>query len=105
MLVFGDAARLHIHPTAKVNNALFNLMSGEVTVGEYSFFGRNVSVLTGTQDINMFGAARQNATPADGHDITIGKGVWVASNVTLVAPCAASATTPSSPSAPWSSTT
>ena len=87
MAIFGDAARLHIHPTAKVNDALFNLSSGEVTVGADSFFGHRVSVLTGTHDVNTFGPKRQDAIPIDGHDIVIGEGVWVASNVTIVGPC------------------
>ena len=62
-LIYGDPARLHIHPTAVVNNTLFNLSSGEITVGEYAFFGHNVSVLTGTHDWTKFGAERQIAVP------------------------------------------
>jgi acetyltransferase-like isoleucine patch superfamily enzyme len=87
MLVFGDDSRLHIHPTAKVNNAVINLSSGTVTVGAYSFFGHNVSVLTGTHDVETFGAERQDAIPASGHDVVIGAGVWVASNAIVVGPC------------------
>jgi len=87
MLVFGDDSRLHLHPTAKVNNAMINLSSGTVTVGEYSFFGHNVSVLTGTHDVETFGAERQDAIPASGHDVVIGTGVWVASNAIVVGPC------------------
>ncbi len=87
MLVFGDRDRLEIDPTAKVNNALFNLSSGRVTVGEYSFFGHGVSVLTGSHDVERFGLERQEAIPRDGHDVQIGNGVWVASNVTVIGPC------------------
>ncbi|HVL06518.1 MAG TPA: acyltransferase [Acidimicrobiales bacterium] len=87
MLVFGDRDRLDIHPTAKVNNAVLNLSSGTITVGEYSFFGHGVSVLTGSHDVEKFGAERQDAIPEEGHDVTIGKGVWVASNATIVGPC------------------
>lgn len=87
MLVFGDPSRLHIHPSAKVNNALFNLSSGEVTIGEHTFFGHTVSVLTGTHDVERFGAERQDAIPSEGRDVHIGQGVWVASNATVVGPC------------------
>jgi acetyltransferase-like isoleucine patch superfamily enzyme len=87
MLVFGDRSRLHIHPTAKVNNAVFNLSSGDITIGSYSFFGHNVSVLTGTHDVETLGAQRQDAIPAEGHDVVIGAGVWVASNAIVVGPC------------------
>jgi acetyltransferase-like isoleucine patch superfamily enzyme len=86
-LVHGDRARLRIHPTAVVNNALFNVGSGDITVGEYAFFGHNVSVLTGTHDINRFGRERQLAIPRTGRDIVIGEGAWVASNVMVLGPC------------------
>jgi acetyltransferase-like isoleucine patch superfamily enzyme len=86
-LVHGDRARLRIHPTAVVNNALFNVGSGDITVGEYAFFGHNVSVLTGTHDITKFGRERQLAIPRSGRDIVIGEGVWVASNALVLGPC------------------
>jgi acetyltransferase-like isoleucine patch superfamily enzyme len=86
-LVYGDPDRLHISPTAVVNNALFNLSSGEITVGEYAFFGHNVSVLTGTHDWTKFGAERQVAVPKSGRDVVIEEGVWVSSNAIVVAPC------------------
>jgi len=86
-LVYGDPARLHIHPTAIVNNALFNLSSGDVTVGEYAFFGHNVCIFTGTHDWTTFGAERQVAVPPSGRDVVIEEGVWVSSNVTIVGPC------------------
>jgi acetyltransferase-like isoleucine patch superfamily enzyme len=87
MIVFGDPARLHVHPTAKVNDALFNLSSGEVHVGRFAFFGHRVSVLTGSHDFTKFGAERQNAIAEDGHDVVIGEGVWVASHAVIVGPC------------------
>src|SRR5918995_527616 len=75
-LVHGDRAKLDIHPTAVVNNALFNVGSGTITVGEYAFFGHSVSVLTGTHDISKFG-----------REIVIGEGAWVASNAIVLGPC------------------
>jgi acetyltransferase-like isoleucine patch superfamily enzyme len=86
-LVHGDPARLHVHPTAVVNNALFNVGSGDITVGEYAFFGHNVSVLTGTHDFNTFGRERQLAIPRSGRDVVIGEGAWLASNVMVLGPC------------------
>jgi acetyltransferase-like isoleucine patch superfamily enzyme len=87
MLVHGDRSRLHIAPTATVNNALFNLSAGHVTVREHAFFGHNVSVLTGTHDVTKFGAERKNAHPREGRDVVVGEGVWVASNATIIGPC------------------
>lgn len=86
-LVYGDPARLHIHPTAVVNNTLFNLSSGEITVGDYAFFGHNVSILTGTHDWRKFGAERQVAVPHSGRDVVIEEGAWLSSHVVVVAPC------------------
>jgi hypothetical protein len=45
--VHSDPARLRIHPTAVVNNAIFNTGGGHITVGEYVLFGHNVCVLAG----------------------------------------------------------
>jgi acetyltransferase-like isoleucine patch superfamily enzyme len=86
-LVYGDPTRLHLDPTAVVNNALFNLSSGHVTVGRYAFFGHNVCVYTGTHDWTKFGAERQVAVPDSGRDVVIEEGAWVSSNVVVVGPC------------------
>jgi acetyltransferase-like isoleucine patch superfamily enzyme len=86
-LVYGDPARLHVAPTAIVNNALFNLSSGDIAIGEYAFFGHNVSVLTGTHDWTKFGAERQMAVPESGRDVVIEEGAWLSSHVVVVAPC------------------
>jgi acetyltransferase-like isoleucine patch superfamily enzyme len=87
MLVHGDRSRLHIDPSAVVNNALFNLSGGSISIGAYAFFGHNVSVLTGSHDVNKFGADRQKAVAAEGQDVVIGEGVWVASHAIVVGPC------------------
>jgi acetyltransferase-like isoleucine patch superfamily enzyme len=85
--VYGDSDALHVHPTAVVNDALFNLSSGHITVSEYAFFGHGVSVLTGTHDVTTFDAERQVAVPKSGRDVVIGRGVWVSSNATVLGPC------------------
>ena len=86
-LIYGDPARLHVHPTAIVNNALFNLSSGDVTVGRYAFFGHNVAILTGTHDVTKFGPERQVAVPRTGRDVVIWEGAWLSSFATVVGPC------------------
>ena len=87
VLVHGERSRLHVHDTAIVNNALFNLSGGEVTVGEYAFFGHNVTVLTGNHDVTKFGRERQTAIAREGRDVVIGEGAWVASHAIVVGPC------------------
>lgn len=101
-LIYGDPAHLHVHPTAVINNALFNLSSGEITVGKYAFFGHNVAILTGTHDVTKFGAERQVAVPKAGRDVLIGEEPgWPASSSSWGR--APSASTPWSASARWSS--
>ena len=86
-LVHGARSRLHIHETAVVNNALFNVESGDITVSEYAFFGHNVSVLTGTHDISKFDKERQDTIPRTGRDVVIERGAWLASDVLVLGPC------------------
>jgi acetyltransferase-like isoleucine patch superfamily enzyme len=82
----GDADRLRIHETAVVNNALFNVSGGTITVGKDAFFGHDVAVLTGTHDIEKFGRERQLGFPRSGRDVVIGEGVWLASHVLVLGP-------------------
>lgn len=85
--VYGDGRKLHVHPTAVVNDALFNTSSGEITVEEYAFFGHAVSVLCGTHDPHVFGRARQLSGPGYGCDVVVGRGAWVSSHALLLGPC------------------
>lgn len=82
----GAPDRLRVHETAIVNNALFNMSGGTITIGEYAFFGHDVAVLTGTHDVEQFGRARQLAFPRSGRDVVIGEGVWLASHVLVLGP-------------------
>ena len=84
--VHGRPERLHIHPTAIVNNALFNVSGGDITIGEYAFFGHEVALLTGTHDITKFGRERQTTFPRSGRDVVIEEGVWVASHALVLGP-------------------
>lgn len=85
--IYGDERKLHLHPTAVVNDALFNLSSGEITVEEYAFFGHGVAVLTGTHDITTFDRERQVAVPKSGRDVVIGRGAWISTNALVLGPC------------------
>ena len=85
--VHGDRSRLHIDATAVVNNALFNLSSGHISIGRHAFFGHNVAVLTGTHDINLFGRERQTSIPSSGRDVVVEDGAWIASDALVLGPC------------------
>jgi acetyltransferase-like isoleucine patch superfamily enzyme len=86
-LVFGDSARLQLSSTCVINNALFNLSSGNITVGDYVFFGHNVSLITGTHNYRKFGLERMHDYPKEGNNIIIEEGAWIASNATIIGPC------------------
>ena len=85
--VYGDQSRLSIGNGVNLNNALINTASGRVVIGDYSFCGHNVSLITGTHDYNLTGKDRQTRIPANGRDIVIGKGVWIGSNAVILGPC------------------
>lgn len=90
-LVHGSAARLHVHPSAVVNDALFNLESGDVHVHAWAFFGHGVAVLTGTHDTSRRDQERQTAVPRAGRDVVVGRGAWIASRAVLLGPCSVGA--------------
>jgi acetyltransferase-like isoleucine patch superfamily enzyme len=84
----GDSAKVDIAHGAVLNDALLNVSSGRITIGEYAFFGHGVSLLTGTHDISERDLDRQQAIPTGGRDIHIGRGAWISSNATVIGPCA-----------------
>jgi acetyltransferase-like isoleucine patch superfamily enzyme len=86
-VTFGDTQRLKLSKTAIVNNALFNLSCGNISIGEHVFFGHNVSLITGTHNYNKFGIERMSYDPNQGNDIVVEEGAWLASNVTIIGPC------------------
>lgn len=86
-LIFGGAReKVRLGKNVKLVNALLNVSSGTISVGDNTFFGHNVMLLTGTHDVEMTGAERQHF-PESGRDIVVGHGVWLASGVTVLGPC------------------
>lgn len=85
-LCFGPSDRLTIHPTAEVQNALFNTISGKIDIREHVFFGHNVAILTGSHDSNTKDEKRRQSVPVI-NDISIMRGAWIASNAVIIGPC------------------
>lgn len=85
--LWGPDERLHVAPTAVLNDALFNTVSGSITVEDYAFFGHGVALLTGTHDVSRTGLERQLAVPSEGRDIVVGTGAWIASRAVVLGPC------------------
>jgi acetyltransferase-like isoleucine patch superfamily enzyme len=86
-LVYGDASRLTIDPSAIVNNALFNLSSGSIVIKEYACLSHSVTLVTGVHDFRKLNHDRQLAAPTAGRDIVVERGAWLSSNVTVLGPC------------------
>lgn len=84
--LWGEKERLHISELAAVFTCLFNTNSGSITVGDYTFAGSGVSVLAGSHDHHLKGLLRRDVEITEGCDINIGKGVWLASNSTILGP-------------------
>lgn len=85
--VFGGGwDRIDLGQNVKLVNALLNVSSGRISIGDHTFCGHNVSLLTGSHFIHHTDDARQ-AYPSSGRDIVIGRGVWLASNSTVLGPC------------------
>jgi len=86
-VILGDPERVFVAKSALVNNALFNVLGGRISVGEHAFFGQNVCLLTGGHEIAAPTHLRKTTFPTEGADIVIEEGVWVACNATIVGPC------------------
>ena len=86
-VVFGDRKRIRLAPNLCPNNTLFNTSSGEIIIEQDVCFGHNVCLLTGTHDVRKKGRERISRFPASGRDIIVRRGVWLASNVTVIGPC------------------
>ena len=83
---WGDPLKLHISNTASMVNTQFNTSSGDIYIGEYTFTGHSVSIITGTHDYTKCLRERQISVPAYGNDIWIGNGVWLGSNSVVLGP-------------------
>lgn len=86
-LVWGDASRLSLGRNVHLVDAVVNLRSGTVSIGDHAFLGHGVMLLTGQHDYRSRGAARQTVVADSGNDIRIGHGVWIASGVIVLGPC------------------
>ena len=73
-VVHGPEARLSIGENTDLNDTVFNTMSGDISIGDYTIFGHGCQVLTGTHPTGEFLAERKKH-PHSGRDIRIGDGV------------------------------
>ena len=83
--VHGSRERLSVGKDVILNNATLNTRGGSIRIDDHVIFGHNVSVLTGVHDYTKL-AGERDAIEDAARDITIGRGAWIASNVTLIGP-------------------
>lgn len=82
--VHGEKSRISIGDGCSTMNTLFNVISGDITIGDNTLFSHNCMVLTGTH--NFFDGQRGDLhdppipeTPSFGNDIIIGNGCFFGS--------------------------
>ena len=84
----GKLKRLHLGKNISTMNTIFNVSSGEIYIGDDTIFGHNCMVLTGRHDF-IKGKRKKivtggRETPAEGYNIHIGRGCWIASGVIII---------------------
>ena len=89
--VEGDGGHLKAEKNTRLANTLFNVESGDISIGENTIFGYNVMVLTGKHNfkngmrISIYNQTKGefsrtgDEVPREGYDINIGKNCWIAS--------------------------
>jgi acetyltransferase-like isoleucine patch superfamily enzyme len=81
--IHGPADRLHLGRNVNAVNTLFNTNSGSIFVGDYTFFGHNCMVITGTHNPDALYEARREF-PKEGNDIHLGRGIWLGSGAIIL---------------------
>jgi acetyltransferase-like isoleucine patch superfamily enzyme len=89
--VHGEKSRIHIGKNCSTMNTIFNVISGEIIIGNHTIFGHNCMVLTGTHNFIDGKLASLNIppkleTPVDGRDIYIGEGCFIGSGAIIIGP-------------------
>lgn len=82
----GVGDRLAIAPTAQMTNTCSTLL-GRIHIGDFTFAGHNVSILTGTHQVESLLQQRMTDVPGEGRDVIVGRGVWLGSNSVILGPC------------------
>jgi len=83
-VVYGDPARIKIGTGVNLQNVVLNTNSGNITIGNFTFFGHDCMLLTGTHDPSLIGPQRINDHPIAGRDIVVGNNVWISSRAIVL---------------------
>lgn len=87
--VHGQKSRIHLGKNCSTMNTLFNVISGDITIGDNTLFGHGCMVLTGIHE--FFDGVRGDLhgppipeTPTHGRDIHIGSGCFIGSGAIIL---------------------
>ena len=86
--VHGCKSRLSLGTNCSTMNTIFNVISGDISIGVDTLFGHNCMVLTGTHEFYdgrraSLSDAIIEETPVSGRDINIGDGCFIGSGVII----------------------
>ena len=90
--VHGDRKRIFLGDNCSTMNSIFNVISGEIHIGDNTILGHNCMLLTGThnfkygQRISLLNDIAEEETPKRGRDIVIGEGCFIGSGVIVIGP-------------------
>lgn len=76
---------LRIGRNVSLANAVLNLRSGKITIGDNVIFGYNSLLLTGYHEVDRDDGLRPTIEDA-GRDIVVEDNVWITSNVVVIGP-------------------
>ncbi len=87
--VHGSRSRVTLGKNCSTMNTVFNVISGDISIGDDTLFGHGCMVLTGIHE--FFDGVRgdlheppMNETPSSGRDIHIGKGCFIGSGAIIL---------------------
>ena len=89
--VHGDLSRVHLGARCSTMNTVFNVASGDIWIGDDTYFSHGCYVLTGQhrfyqgRRVGLVPAAPYEEVPTTGKDIRIGRGCYVGANATILA--------------------
>ncbi len=84
---FGPRDRVRLGENVELLDAVLNTASGTITIGDHSFCGHRVNIVTGSHDMQLTGYQRNTTWVESGNDIVIGSGVWLGTASTILGPC------------------
>ena len=90
--VHGNKERLIVGKNCSTMNSIFNVISGDIYIGDNTIFGHNCMILTGTHNfkdgkrISLNENNIEDETPNQGRDVFIGNGCFIGSGVTIIGP-------------------